>query len=99
MRPVGRVPSNFGENGDHVYSVPSNLRMWMNRDICRGASVLVEVHVSRHGKHVLARYDRRRVLTEQTTRLLELVHRDKTCAKKPVYDTHTHTHTRAHTHV
>jgi len=24
MRPVGRVPSNFGDNGDHVYSVPSN---------------------------------------------------------------------------
>jgi len=72
------------------------LRMWMNRDVCRGASVLVEVHVSRHGKHVLARYDRRRVLTEQTTRLLELVHRDKTCAKKPVYDTHTHTHASTH---
>jgi len=41
-------------------------------------AVLVEVHVTRHCEHVLARNDGRRVLTEQLTRLLEFVHRDET---------------------
>ena len=28
--PVGRVPSNFGDNGDQVYSVPSNFCNWLS---------------------------------------------------------------------
>jgi len=29
MGPVGRVPSNFGDNGDEVYLVPSNFCNWL----------------------------------------------------------------------